>query len=331
MKLVRQKGTRALLLVAGLVVPLACASTERDSFSEPTSDDGGASGAETGPLVADDAAFADATLPTPPACSDDAKNKIFVVSPENVLYAFEPATLAFSRIGLVNCSTAESAASNQQIGSMAVDRSGTAWVNLRPMGETYKVDTKTAACATTGMRFRSTRYSLMNMGFSSESPTTERLYAISHGFQTLYLGRIDTAQRKVEDRGSLVGFVGTVRDRDNMELTGTSDGRLFGLYTPDDLSKPMTLVSIDKTNAEVKKIVDIAGTENRAAQWAYAFSFWGGDFWIYFSGSPAQPSKVIRYKAATDKTQTVVVPDVGFRISGAGVSTCAPLVPPTVN
>lgn len=323
---------RASLLASLMgAVLFACASTERAPFEDVVGDDGGASTPEAGLVVGGDASFADSTVETPPVCSDDAKNKIFVVSPENVLYAFDPAALAFTRIGLVNCSTAESAAANQQIGSMAVDRSGTAWVNLRPMGETYKVDTKTAACTTTGMRFRSTRYSLMNMGFSSESPTTERLYGVSHGFQTLYLGRIDTTQGKVEDRGSLVGLVGTVRDRDNMELTGTSDGRLYGLYSPDDLSKPMTLVSIDKTNAEVKKIVDIAGTENRAGQWAYAFSFWGGDFWVYFSGSPNQPSKVIRVKAATDKTQAVVVPDVGFRISGAGVSTCAPLVPPTVN
>ena len=60
---------------------------------------------------------------------------------------------------------------------------------------------------------------------------------------------------------------------------------------------------------------------------AYAFSFWGGDFWFYTSGGLGN-SQVTRYKYATDKSFSVVVPDTGMTIVGAGVSTCAPVTPP---
>jgi hypothetical protein len=37
---------------------------------------------------------------------------------------------------------------------------------------------------------------------------------------------------------------------------------------------------------------------------------------------------VTRLKAATDNTLSVVKQQIGFRIVGAGVSTCAPTTPP---
>jgi hypothetical protein len=77
-----------------------------------------------------------------------------------------------------------------------------------------------------------------------------------------------------------------------------------------------------------RSLIDVLGTEQTNAGLVdSAFSYWGGDFWFYYSSNRA-PSQVIRYKAATDKTQDVVLNDVGgFKITGAGVSTCAPTVP----
>ena len=59
---------------------------------------------------------------------------------------------------------------------------------------------------------------------------------------------------------------------------------------------------------------------------AYAFSFWGGDFYFYTSKDTG-PSTVTRLRTADD-TLEVVIPKAEFRIVGAGVSTCAPLTAP---
>ena len=54
------------------------------------------------------------------------------------------------------------------------------------------------------------------------------------------------------------------------------------------------------------------------------FAFWGGDFWFF-----QEDNSVVRYKYATDKSFTTVVPpSQGTSPFGAGVSTCAPIVPP---
>ena len=68
-----------------------------------------------------------------------------------------------------------------------------------------------------------------------------------------------------------------------------------------------------------------------ASDGGYAFSFWGGDFWFYTAfPTPDQPdptTSVTHFETATGKT-TVPLSNIGFVIVGAGVSTCAPVIPP---
>src|SRR5262249_6533287 len=105
------------------------------------------------------------------------------------------------------------------------------------------------------------------------------------------------------------------------ELTGTGDGRLFGFFT----TQPATLAEIDKTKGATSsnKSLDGVSTGN-----AWAFSFWGGDFWFYTSDG-VNPSRVTQLKTSGSGELTVSKTDVGgFKIVGAGVSTCAPTTPP---
>jgi hypothetical protein len=61
---------------------------------------------------------------------------------------------------------------------------------------------------------------------------------------------------------------------------------------------------------------------------AFAFSFWGGDFWFY-TATESTPSKVTRLETSGYNSLTTAKDNVGnFRIVGAGVSTCAPTAPP---
>ena len=58
----------------------------------------------------------------------------------------------------------------------------------------------------------------------------------------------------------------------------------------------------------------------------FAFSFWGGDFFFYTATSEAPDSTttVARFSPTTGDLDTAYMTDIGFHITGAGVSTCAP-------
>jgi hypothetical protein len=100
------------------------------------------------------------------------------------------------------------------------------------------------------------------------------------------------------------------------ELTGTGDGRLFGFFT----TNPATLAEIDPETGGKRSVRRLAGV-TRVSAWA--FSFWGGDFYLYWSRE-GESSHVTRV-SGSDGSLHELLHDVGFRIVGAGVSTCAPI------
>jgi hypothetical protein len=107
------------------------------------------------------------------------------------------------------------------------------------------------------------------------------------------------------------------------ELTGTGDGKLYGFFT----TQPAQLATIDKTTGATSNPRTLNGVST-GTDWA--FSFWGGDFWFYtadMTKNPIDTTNVTRLKTATDDSLGVVKSQVGFRIVGAGVSTCAPTSP----
>jgi hypothetical protein len=133
---------------------------------------------------------------------------------------------------------------------------------------------------------------------------------------------------------SLVGdFTGTVAGYP-AALAGTGDGRLFALFN--DVAVPdgdggfrgaEYIAQIDKNTGATPDLVEIDTSAVRVAG-PFAFSFWGGDFWFYTSTGMTEPSTVTRFRYATDRGYEVVVQSAPMTIIGAGVSTCAPAVPP---
>jgi hypothetical protein len=97
------------------------------------------------------------------------------------------------------------------------------------------------------------------------------------------------------------------------ELTGTADARLIGFWT-----SPVTIGQIDKTTAAVISQTPLPAI---APAGGFAFSFWGGDFWLFTAGN------VYQYTPPTATAPSVAT--YPFTVVGAGVSTCAPLTPPT--
>ena len=250
-----------------------------------------------------------------PVCADDNKD-VFVIAEDRSFYSFHPPTGEFKNKGLLDCPTGGATPT-----SMAVDRSGIAWVRHSD-GSVWKVSTATLACEATKFQPQAESFTKFGMGFATETKggSTETLYlSDSTGAG---LARLNTGSLALDFIGPYTGeLAGTAS-----ELTGTGDGKLYGFF----VTSPAQLAEISKATGDV---VSAKQLTNVYAGSAWAFSFYGGDFFIYTnaagSGLPkdAAGSDVTRYRPS-DGSITVVKTKIGFKIVGAGVSTCAPTTSP---
>jgi hypothetical protein len=258
-------------------------------------------------------------------CSAAAK-LVYVLSAENDLYSFDPPNKKFTKIGALGCKTSLTP------NSMAVSRDAVAWVNYIDQttgttGSVFNVSTKDASCTTTNVNLQS-GWTQVGMGFSTDSATStsETLYVAATGNGGLFggggsegLGSLSTTTDVLTPIGMFSGSL----NGQNAELTGTGDGRLYGFF----VTSPTTQIAqIDKTTGATSNVVPMTGVE---VPNYWAFSFWGGDFYLYTC--PADPSRttnVTHYSPGTGTIDTSYMTNVGFRIVGAGVSTCAPTVQP---
>jgi hypothetical protein len=323
--------TPSLYLVPVLVLVAAGAvSCSGSKSATGFSDDGGASGSSGGAssgssgssgdlLGGDGGSGSSGTAGN--GCSDAAK-LVYVVSDQNTLYSFQPASLTFTKIGDLGCKT------GSQPNSMAVDRSGTAWVNYSD-GNLYKVSTADASCQSTPFKPGQHGYTKFGMAFATD--------AAGGTAETLYVSGIVDGQNGAPATGQGVAkidlttytltvlgdFSGALQGA-GAELTGNGAGRLFGFFT----TAPAHLAQIDKSTGATSAVIALNGVST-GTDWA--FSFWGGDFWFYTADTQfnqGDTTNVTRLKAATDNSLGVVKSQIGFRIVGAGVSTCAPTTPP---
>ena len=263
----------------------------------------------------------DTSKPPVDACSDAAK-LVYVVSQENELFSFTPNLLKFQKIGRLNCPSGTPS-------SMAVDRSGTAWVSFAD-GKVGKVSTKDARCTPTEFKPDEAKYGFYRFGmaFSTNGSNTneETLFisgvnqSVGGGGTAVYegkgLGRLDTGALALTMIGDYTGCLA----KGVAELTGTGDGRLYGFF----LTNPGTLAQIDRETGAVSEEKSLGGVKLGNA---FAFSFWGGDFWFYTTEGSV-PSSVTRLNMQSGQLSVVMQDVGGFRIVGAGVSTCAPLTQP---
>jgi hypothetical protein len=163
------------------------------------------------------------------------------------------------------------------------------------------------------------------MGFATASVTdvTETLYIAGDTGTSCGaaggrgLGTLDLVSGTLTPVGPFSGaLVGQ-----NAELTGTGDGRLFGFF---DLS-PVRVAEIDRKKGTTSSGIQMSGMQ---CPQAYAFSFWGGAFYMYVSDEKTN-SRVYRYDVTTGQLDSAYILDAGFIVAGAGVSTCAPTTAPT--
>ena len=104
------------------------------------------------------------------------------------------------------------------------------------------------------------------------------------------------------------------------ELTAAGDGRLYGFFP---VSSSLTQIHPRSARVVTSSHVALTFPTLGAGQYDFAVSFWGGLFFFYtaWTASAASTTRLSAFDPATQAT-TIVVPQIGFNVVGAGSSTC---------
>ncbi len=261
-------------------------------------------------------------------CDREDAKKVFVITTalgtaeaESNLYQFNPEDVSYTHVGKLECP-------GVFLRSMAVDRDGTGWGSMGD-GSLVQINTETAECSASGMETRQHSISRYGMGYATVGATeTEKLYITAEGSD--WSGQPDSPYRKLAVINTDTLVIDLVGDLEapvpaNMELTGTGDGRLFGMVL-DVRDLRNIIVSVDELNADTGATIE-SKVVPLEANGGFAFAHWGGDFWL-FTESDEGLARVAQFDFDTGEVvQTVDTQlDIEGTIVGAGVSTCAPII-----
>ena len=259
---------------------------------------------------------------------------VYVLATDNSLWSFDPPTKAFTSLFTLDCPT-PSDGNLWAPNSMAVDRNVVAWVNYvgsdpilgtDAAGLVFKVDINAHTCEPTpAVTLPSAKWYRLGMGYAADTAggTAETLYVTGTGTGTSGkspgLGKISSANALVP----IAQFSGdAVLTGQSAELTGTGDAKLYGFFT----TSPVRVAELDTASAAVIDDLPVSGVPSPMA---WAFSFWGGAFYLYTSEDGTSNSTVTRFDPTTKAVDTSYNLTSPMVIVGAGVSTCAPIIPPT--
>lgn len=251
-------------------------------------------------------------------CIAEAK-LVYVVDINNTFSSFDPSKVGtgaspFTELGRLSCPAYPGATPF----SMSVDRNAVGWV-VYDDGELFTVEIKNALRCTKTAWVPQGTVARFGMGFVSDAPgsTAETLYVsgspVTGSLNTTTFGTLDTATLRFSALGTLSGAP---------ELTGTGDAKLFAFFP--NVSPPR-VSQLAKANGATLSSFDAPTLAGRPLAWAFAF--WGGDYWIFLQRDTEASTQVYQMKGQTGVVSTAV-PSTGRTIVGAGVSTCAPI---TIN
>jgi hypothetical protein len=243
-------------------------------------------------------------------CSASAK-LVYVVDAGNTFSSFKPDTGTFVDIGTLSCPTTDPL---DEPFSMAIDRVPSAWV-LYSSGEVFHVDVNTLKCDKTPFQPGTAGFTQFGMGFVSNSAGSndETLFiagGTTAGAAGAHLGTLDTTTFAARAVGPIGGWP---------ELTGTGGAELWGFF-PDTRNPKVARIS--KTSGALSDTFALPTLQGDPAAWAFAF--WGGDFWIFLQRAN-DTSTTVWHLVQSNGHLEAAVPNSGRHIVGAGVSTCAPV------
>jgi hypothetical protein len=136
-----------------------------------------------------------------------------------------------------------------------------------------------------------------------------------NGANNSTLAKLDTTAFTATTVGNVTGWP---------ELTGNGNAELWGWFPSDQTGSTTPRVEqIDKTSGSPIKTYMLPSLQGMPSAWAFAF--WGGDYWIFLAKDLDVSSTVYQIDGATGAVKGST--SAGSRlIVGAGVSTCAPVV-----
>jgi len=242
-------------------------------------------------------------------CSDAAK-LVYVVDTSKKLSKFDPMTKTFQDLGTLNCP-----APGFEPFSMGIDRNAIAWI-LYTNNKVYRVDTTSLAC-TESAWVTQNQLDAFGMGFSSNTAgSTDDTLFIAGGSDPLFattstLATLNTTTFASTPVGTVTGWP---------ELTGTGNAELWGWF-PDETSPRVE--QINKASGAALKTYNLPSLAGLPLAWAFAF--WGGDFWIFLERDSDAATIVYQIDGATGAIKGMTNTSTR-EIVGAGVSTCAPTV-----
>jgi len=283
-------------------------STAGAETSTTQTDTGPGESTDTGPVEACPCPELDVAL-------DDG---IFVLSKTAELWKYFPDKNEFKLLGAIDCGLPPSTF------SMGVDRQGFAWVQFSDQ-QLRKIDvTKVSECSDPG--FVPGQDGIKNFGMAFVSNSAEDRCDRLHGNHYNLIAEGDKVSEFFSvDPDSLALVQLGKSDYGRAELTGTGDGRAFLFAGPD----PSRLVEVDKATGATVEVTPLPGVKTGGG---FAFAFFAGDFYFFTDNMSDGKSEVTHLDYDdSDKNGkqdlTVVYQDAPLRIVGAGVSTCAPLIP----
>jgi hypothetical protein len=246
------------------------------------------------------------------------------------VWFYDPPANQFSMIGQLGCAAPAGATAN----SMAIDRQGNATFNfyttgLSNTGRMYRAPlANLGSCEDLGYDAQGSWF-LLGMGYAVNGPDSscDTMFVYNSDQYIDYpsfapggsqLARWDDAAVDKIVLGPTAYPVG--------ELTGTGDARLFAFATV--AMNQSILVQLNKADGSEVEATPLDGLDITNA---FAFAFWGGDVYFFTETTPgATNSKVTKldYDQNEGGGLSVVNPNAGIHIAGAGVSTCASFTPP---
>jgi hypothetical protein len=227
---------------------------------------------------------------------------VYVTGEGGQLWSFYPPTMKFTLIGTMSCLPAVPS-------HMTVDRTGTAWVESN--GLLYRASTTDASCTAVSSWTANTAYSSFALSFLGTTAATDTtLYMLSStvgsGLGGGVLGAFDTTT-------GAVTTVGDVNISDPAgDMTTNGDGTLYFLLD----TEPLTLYEIRPSTGAIANMYTV-GAPGGGDQ---ALAFWGGSFYAFESGDI--------YTFDTGTKATVDLGAAPLSVTGAGQSTCVPMVAP---
>lgn len=306
----------AILLAAVLFAP-ACTTRSGPPGFVPPDGGGGGGDVDGGGGPTDDAAIVPVDGgPRPPTGGCTERSRwIYLVDSGNALLRFEPDSGTLTPIGTLSC------AAGATPFSMAVDRRATAYV-LHSDHRIYEVSTADASCTATTFTPNQMGLELFGMGFVSDAEGSDLEHLFIAGGPESGIGGGSSTLGRVDQPGWMVARIGALTG--SPELTGTGTGELWGFF-PD--ASPMAVRQIAKASGATVREIDVSSVDSSGfgIASAWAFAYWGGRFYIFYQGALDTSTGIYRVTPDTGVVEPVRT-NIGYRIVGAGVSTCAPTI-----